>query len=504
MSSKDHDENDDVEYDDWVEEGVMTQIMIPCLFDPSSKRHESFERLCEEIETKYGLSLMSDVFQRQKDVYGKIRMVNWIRRRVSQKEESVEDIVKDLRDGATPSKEDETLLIPFLENDPLLLVVAQLNDDEEWSSDDEETDQTMNRVQMLTRQLEQAQKLIDTLTKGDTKLVEQDDSGYFGGYSHYSIHETMLKDRPRTESYRDALEACDLKGKIVLDVGCGTGILSMFAARHGAKHVIGIDRSDIIDEARIIVKQNGLEDKITLIKGKLEDIVLASNITHSRTVDVIVSEWMGYMLLFESMLPTVLTARDRWLDEKTGLLFPSRSTMSICAISDEEMWDDRITYWRDVYGFDMRNIRSHILREPMVEVLERPEKCVVSKHYKFSDLDLNTVRNEELDFESTFEMLIEGSGDTVIVHAVLIWFDVSWPVPKVAPLTTAPEAEPTHWKQTILLLREPLKCIGGKTKLTGTIKLKRGESNKREYGVNLTYRLDNEEKSVSCEYYMAA
>ena len=119
--------------------------------------------------------------------------------------------------------------------------------------------------------------------ESETKLTKQDDSGYFGGYSHYSIHETMLKDRPRTESYRDALETCDLKGKIVLDVGCGTGILSMFAARHGAKHVIGIDRSDIIDEARIIVKQNGLEDKITLIKGKLEDIVLPSNIAPGGT-----------------------------------------------------------------------------------------------------------------------------------------------------------------------------------------------------------------------------
>ena len=497
--------SDDVEYGDWVEEEQSSE-MIPCLFS-NDRRFSTFEKLCECLKKEYDLNF-SDMLK-SKDVYDRIRLVNWIRRRVSLNKESVEDIVKDI-EKSTPPKDDESLLVPFLKNDPLLLVVTQFDDDDEdWSSSEEEQskDDLSDQVRMLTQQLEKAKNLIRTLTKGETKLTKQDDSGYFGGYSHYSIHETMLKDRPRTESYRDALEACDLKGKIVLDVGCGTGILSMFAARHGAKHVIGIDRSDIIDEARVIVKQNGLEDRITLIKGKLEDIVLPSNIAPAGTVDLIVSEWMGYMLLFESMLPTVLTARDRWLDEKTGLLFPSRSTMSICAVSDQDMWNDRITYWKDVYGFDMRNIRSHILREPMVEVLEQPEKCVVSKHYKFSDLDLNTVKNEELDFESTFEMLIEGnsgSGDTVTVHALLIWFDVSWPVPKVAPLTTAPEAEPTHWKQTILLLQEPLKCVGGKSKLVGKIKLQRGKSNEREYGVNLTYRLDGDEDSVSCEYYMAA
>jgi len=491
--------------------------------------------MCEEAESEFGLRLREEVFSAKKDVYDRIRMLNWIRRRVQK--EKVEDIVRDLKKGAEPPKSDDvraftryssslnqthththtyiqSLLVPFIEDDPMLLIITQ--DDEDWSSSDDEDEnneeskqqqqQQQDEVEVLRRRLREATETISRLTKGDAKITEQDDSGYFGGYSHYSIHETMLKDIPRTESYRDALEACDLKGKIVLDVGCGTGILSMFAARHGAKHVIGIDRSDIIDEARVIVKRNGLQDKITLIKGKLEDIVLPSDIAPGGTVDVIVSEWMGYMLLFESMLPTVLLARDRWLDEKTGMLFPSRSTMSICAISDGELWKDRITYWKDVYGFDMTNIRSHILREPMVEVLERPETCVVSKHFKFSDLDLNKVKNEELDFKTSFELPIitkeTSDDDVVVVHAVLIWFDVSWPVSKVAALTTAPEAEPTHWKQTILLLKEPLKCVKG-SKITGMIDLKRGEKNEREYGVKLTYRLDDGD-DVHTEYYMAA
>ena len=70
---------------------------------------------------------------------------------------------------------------------------------------------------------------------------------YFGSYSHFGIHEQMLKDEVRTKSY---MIACmnnkeQLAGKIVLDIGCGTGILSIFAARAGAKHVYGIDNAEI-------------------------------------------------------------------------------------------------------------------------------------------------------------------------------------------------------------------------------------------------------------------
>jgi protein arginine N-methyltransferase 1 len=56
---------------------------------------------------------------------------------------------------------------------------------------------------------------------------------------------------------------------VILDVGCGTGILSMFAAKAGAKHVYGIDCSAIVDQAREIIDINGFADQITIIKGKV-------------------------------------------------------------------------------------------------------------------------------------------------------------------------------------------------------------------------------------------
>merc|ERR1739848_691453 len=92
---------------------------------------------------------------------------------------------------------------------------------------------------------------------------------YFDSYAHFGIHEEMLKDEVRTLTYRDSMVMNKhlFKDKVVLDVGCGTGILCMFAAQAGAKKVIGVDMSSIIEQAREIVKANGFADKITLIRG---------------------------------------------------------------------------------------------------------------------------------------------------------------------------------------------------------------------------------------------
>jgi type I protein arginine methyltransferase len=62
----------------------------------------------------------------------------------------------------------------------------------------------------------------------------------------------MLKDEVRTISYRNSIYQNShlFKDKVVLDVGCGTGILSMFAAKAGAKLVVGVDMSNIIDQVR--------------------------------------------------------------------------------------------------------------------------------------------------------------------------------------------------------------------------------------------------------------
>ena len=74
---------------------------------------------------------------------------------------------------------------------------------------------------------------------------------------------------------------------------------------------------------------------ITLIKGKMEEVVLPVD-----KVDIIISEWMGYFLLYESMLDSVLYARDRYL-VPNGLMFPDEATLYMAAIEDQEYKEEK-------------------------------------------------------------------------------------------------------------------------------------------------------------------
>jgi len=123
-----------------------------------------------------------------------------------------------------------------------------------------------------------------------------------------------------------------------LDVGTGSGILSLFAAAAGAKHVIAVDFSSVVVMAREIAELNGYGDKITFLQGKMEEVVFPDGI---EKVDIIISEWMGYFLLYESMMDTVLWARDRYL-KQGGLIFPDKASMLIAGIEDREYKEDKI------------------------------------------------------------------------------------------------------------------------------------------------------------------
>lgn len=109
-----------------------------------------------------------------------------------------------------------------------------------------------------------------------------------------------------------------------------------FAVRAGAKHVIGVDMSTIIEKAKEIVEVNGMSNQITLLQGKMEEVKLPFP-----KVDIILSEWMGYFLLYESMLDTVLYARDQYL-APNGLIFPDRATIFLAGIEDGEYKDEKI------------------------------------------------------------------------------------------------------------------------------------------------------------------
>lgn len=300
---------------------------------------------------------------------------------------------------------------------------------------------------------------------------------YFNSYAHFGIHEEMLKDEVRTRSYMRAI--CDnphlFAGKTVLDVGCGTGILSIFAAKAGAKKVYAVECSKIVDQAKRIIEVNGFSDVVEVIEGKIEEIDLPSN------VDIIISEWMGYFLFYESMLDTVLYARDKWLNPD-GMLFPDRCSLYVCGIEDAQYKTEKIDFWDSVYNVDMSCIKNVALTEPLVDTVD-PEQ-VMTNVTKIFSVDMNTVKVDDLCFAVPFEIKAVRND---YCHALVAFFDVEFSkCHKPVSFTTGPNSRPTHWKQTVLYLDTALPMESGET-ISGTLGCRKNVSNARDLDIGVEY-----------------
>ncbi|XP_062974870.1 protein arginine N-methyltransferase 3 [Elgaria multicarinata webbii] len=311
-------------------------------------------------------------------------------------------------------------------------------------------------------------------------LREDEEDVYFSSYGHYGIHEEMIKDKVRTEGYRDFIYQNPhiFRDKIVLDVGCGTGILSMFAAKAGAKKVIGVDQSEIIYQAMDIIRLNGFEDTISLIKGRIEEVDLPVE-----KVDVVISEWMGYFLLFESMLDSVIYARDKYL-AKGGSVYPDICTINLVAIGDLSKHADRLAFWDDVYGFSMSCMKKAVIPEAVVEVLDSgtliSEACVIKR------IDCHVVSVPELEFSSDFTLTVtKTSVCTAIAGFFDIYFDKN--CNKQVLFSTGPGCTKTHWKQTAFFLENPISVEEGE-ELKGKITIHKNRKDPRSLIIILSVR----------------
>ncbi|KAL9648354.1 hypothetical protein ABK040_001933 [Willaertia magna] len=318
--------------------------------------------------------------------------------------------------------------------------------------------------------------------------MSSSDSTYFQSYFDVFVHELMIKDKPRTDAYLKAIKENQhvFKDKVVLDVGCGTGILSFFAAKYGlAKKVYAVEASEMAKYASLFVEHNGLEDVIEVIEGKIEDIQLPIE-----KVDIIISEWMGFYLLHEGMLESVLYARNKYLDKVNGLLFPSKACiyMSPCEMND--LYKERVEFWNDVYGFDMSAAiplaMETLARKPYVECIKQ-EQLLLKIPIIIKELNLMTITNEDLQFiqcECYIQLEDNNIKQQNCIHGFCVWFDVLFE-PKEVILSTSPNAAPTHWKQTIIMLPQPLE-IPKSGKLPKTIlTMTPSDVNPRHYDISI-------------------
>ena len=332
-----------------------------------------------------------------------------------------------------------------------------------------------------------------------------DDDGYFSSYSSNEIHQTMLQDRIRTDAYRDFIYSNKrlFAGKTVLDLGCGTGILSLFCARAGAARVLAVDNAaGVVAKARAIVYANnggGGGGVITVLRGRIEEVVLPV-----ATVDVIVSEWMGYGLLYEAMLDSVLWARDRYLCPG-GLMVPSHATLRIAPVADPDWVAGNVSFWRDVYGFDMQVMMEKVHEDVLVRRVE-PE-AVVGDSVVFKALPLHTVRRDDLTFVEKFGVQLDRDVDAL--DGWVVWFDTFFLTSPDAAIseearaeewgakldgsnafTTGPYGKETHWQSAFMAV-DHVKSTGQPLKkgqqINGLVGYRRRQDNDRELDITISW-----------------
>ncbi len=345
---------------------------------------------------------------------------------------------------------------------------------------------------------------------GDEAAKAADFANYFCSYAYLYHQKQMLMDHVRMKAYHTAIMANKslFEGKVVLDVGTGSGVLAMWCAQAGAAKVFAVEYTNMATHARNMVEGNGLSHIVEVIQSSVEDLQLPCK------VDIIISEWMGYMLLRESMLDSVIRARDRWMKPE-GSMFPSHATMYWGAISYEDdhrqktgdfdhslvEWDKFKGEMAQFYNLNMGPLDAPYKKEQKDYFIYsslwtelRPEHLIGEpKILKRFDLNTCTLEDVEMVHTVPFDITVPFP---VQISGFAGWFTVDFagseglPVKRRVVLSTGPEAGYTHWAQQVFYLPDGLDCTAD-TRLHGDFEMYRQEKNKRLYNVKLHLMIDD-------------
>lgn len=181
---------------------------------------------------------------------------------------------------------------------------------------------------------------------GDLALVGQ--ASDFVAHTVPSWHWQMLHDQPRNKAFEDALKRAVTPETRVLDVGSGSGLLAMFAAKAGAKHVISCEANPAIASvAREIVERNGFTEQVSILAMHSSDIDADTDL--GGQVDLVVSEIIGKDVVDEYVLPSMRDVARRLL-KPGGRMIPSSGDVRVALA-----WWDGLSgrNLNTICGFDM-------------------------------------------------------------------------------------------------------------------------------------------------------
>jgi len=263
------------------------------------------------------------------------------------------------------------------------------------------------------------------------------------GHAEYSLrsYARMVADAVRMGAYRDALAASIAPGATVLDLGAGTGILSLLACQLGAGKVYAVEPSDALAVARQLALDNGCADRIDFFPIASFEVRLPA------PADVMVSDLRGILPLHGLHLPAIVDARRRLL-APGGVQIPARDSIRAQLVADAALHDEGVGIWRDgAFGIDLRGAlrwAAHQIRKA-----ELSPSAMLGEPQTVFELDYATVESPDVDGTVRWTIAAEQ-----VAHGVGAWFDTE--LIRGVGFSNAPDRPRTIYGQMFFPFQEPV------------------------------------------------
>jgi predicted RNA methylase len=258
-------------------------------------------------------------------------------------------------------------------------------------------------------------------------------------------HRELLADEARTNAFRDAIGRTVKPGDVVIDLGCGSGILSFFACQAGAARVYAIDQTEAAEVARYLARQLGFADRITVLRKPSREVELPEQ------AQVLISETLGVFGLDEGIASSVIDARQRMLRADARIL-PSHVGLSIMPVELDYDYDRRVASWSEPqYGFDLSPMRVFASNNLFFAHIR--SNAYIADPVEAFTAALHTIEGTEFTGTATFTAARDAQ-----LHGFGAFFTAT-----LAPgiRLTNRGARSTSWSQGFLPLEEPIAIRAG-------------------------------------------
>ena len=264
-------------------------------------------------------------------------------------------------------------------------------------------------------------------------------------------HFSMLNDFERNVKFKEAISSVDLTNKLVLDIGTGSGFLSMLAVQQGAKHVYTCESNYYVAEkAKQIIDRNGFSNSITVINKLSTDLIVGIDLPDM--MDVLISETVDCGFFGEGFGISLIHAKKNLLKD-SALIIPE-SVKMYCALLSSSRINNLNSVPLDVLGLDLTLFNDFKTPGYFPVRLNTWEHSLVTESKEF----LNLKFSDELTFSSEYNIKFTAH-ENASVHGVVFWFELG--LTEGVYLTNSPSNHHSHWMQVFQNFQKTIEVING-------------------------------------------